>query len=154
MIVFLIEWSLSLVNYNFLLMFVSWYTHSRTEALDLRKIKMKHKSSDAIILLMDVLLRVRNKKWTHATRWLNIRSKNSNFGFKLEFTVFENYRKSLIQHCERSELRLHFEWTIVIQKCQKWFILVSFWKLKAFGQTELPDRSVLIGQKLPILASF
>ena len=25
--------------------------------------------------------------------------------------VFENHRKSLIQHCERSELRLHFEWT-------------------------------------------
>ena len=23
--------------------------------------------------------------------------------------VFENHRKSLIQHCERSELRLHFE---------------------------------------------
>ena len=30
-------------------------------------------------------------------------------------TVFENHRKSLIQHCERSELRLHFEWT----KCPK-----------------------------------
>ena len=28
-------------------------------------------------------------------------------------TVFENQRKSLIQHCERSELRLHFEWTKV-----------------------------------------
>ena len=26
-------------------------------------------------------------------------------------TLFENHRKSLIQHCERSELRLHFEWT-------------------------------------------
>ena len=26
-------------------------------------------------------------------------------------TVFENHTKSLIQHCERSELRLHFEWT-------------------------------------------
>ena len=26
--------------------------------------------------------------------------------------------------------------------------LTSFWKPKAFGQTELPDRSVLIGQKL------
>ena len=26
-------------------------------------------------------------------------------------TVFENHRKSRIQHCERSELRLHFEWT-------------------------------------------
>ena len=25
--------------------------------------------------------------------------------------MFENHRKSLIQHCERSELRLHFEWT-------------------------------------------
>ena len=31
---------------------------------------------------------------------------------KLEtvFTVFKNHRKSRIQHCERSELRLHFEW--------------------------------------------
>ena len=28
-------------------------------------------------------------------------------------TVFENQKKSLIQHCERSELRLHFEWTKV-----------------------------------------
>ena len=27
--------------------------------------------------------------------------------------VFENHRKSLIQHCERSDLRLHFEWTKV-----------------------------------------
>ena len=25
-------------------------------------------------------------------------------------TVFENHRKSRIQHCERSEQRLHFEW--------------------------------------------
>ena len=29
------------------------------------------------------------------------------------FTVFENHRKSLIQHCKRSELRLHFVWTQV-----------------------------------------
>ena len=28
-------------------------------------------------------------------------------------TVFENHPKSLIQYCERSELRLHFEWTKV-----------------------------------------
>ena len=28
-------------------------------------------------------------------------------------TVFENHRKSLIQHCERSELCLHFKWTKV-----------------------------------------
>ena len=34
-------------------------------------------------------------------------------------TVFENRSKSRIQHCERSELRLHFEWTKVNQKCQK-----------------------------------
>ena len=27
--------------------------------------------------------------------------------------VFENHRKSRIQNCERSELRLHFEWTKV-----------------------------------------
>ena len=33
--------------------------------------------------------------------------------------VSENHRKSLIQHCERSELRLHFEWPKVDEKCQK-----------------------------------
>ena len=32
---------------------------------------------------------------------------------KVYNTVFENHRKSLIQHCERSELRSHFEWTKV-----------------------------------------
>lgn len=34
-------------------------------------------------------------------------------------TVFENYRKSLIRQCERSELRLHFEWTKVDEICPK-----------------------------------
>ena len=29
----------------------------------------------------------------------------------LRHTVFENHRKCLIKHCERSELRLDFEWT-------------------------------------------
>ena len=53
--------------------------------------------------------------------------------------MFENHRKSLC---------LHFEWTNVNQKCQKWSILASFWKTEACGQTVLPDRSVLIGQKL------
>ena len=62
--------------------------------------------------------------------------------------MFENHRKSLIQYCERSELRLHFEWTKVNWKCQKWSILERFWKLEACSQTVLPDRSVLIGQKL------
>ena len=30
-----------------------------------------------------------------------------------EITVSENHRKGLIQHCERSEIHLHFEWTKV-----------------------------------------
>ena len=30
--------------------------------------------------------------------------------------VFENQRKCLIEHCERSELRLHFEWTKMPKK--------------------------------------
>ena len=37
-------------------------------------------------------------------------------GFSVRFLlyrVFENHRKSLIQYYERSELRLHFEWTKV-----------------------------------------
>ena len=35
----------------------------------------------------------------------------NNFCFYLNITVFENCRKSLIKHCERSELRLNFEWS-------------------------------------------
>ena len=34
------------------------------------------------------------------------------------FTMFENHRKSLIRHCERSELRLHFECPKIHQKGQ------------------------------------
>ena len=41
-------------------------------------------------------------------------------------TVFENHRKSLMIHCERSELRLHFEWTKVNKNAKN-------------GQKELPD---------------
>ena len=62
-------------------------------------------------------------------------------------TVFANHRKSLIQHCERSKLRLHFECTKVNSKCQKLSILACFWKPEACSQAVLPDRSVLIGQK-------
>ena len=46
------------------------------------------------------------------------------------YTVFENNRKSLIQYCERSELRLHFEWTKVHKKCQKGSIWRVFENLK------------------------
>ena len=47
----------------------------------------------------------------------------------------------------RSELHLHFEWTKVNQKYQKWSILSSFWKPEAYGQIVLPDRSLLKGRK-------
>ena len=49
--------------------------------------------------------------------------------------MFENNPKSHIQYCERSELRLHFE----------------FLKPETCGQTVLPDtsvKSISIGQKL------
>ena len=36
----------------------------------------------------------------------------------------------------------------LIKKGQKWSILARFWKPEACGETVLPDRSVLIGQKL------
>ena len=36
----------------------------------------------------------------------------------------------------------------MIKNCQKWSILASFWKPEACGQIVLPDRSVLIGQKI------
>ena len=36
----------------------------------------------------------------------------------------------------------------LIENAKKWFILASFGKPKAFGQTVLPDKSALIGQKM------
>ena len=38
-------------------------------------------------------------------------------------TVFENRQKSRIQHCERSELRLHFEFLKNAQNSSFWLIL-------------------------------
>ena len=46
-------------------------------------------------------------------------------------TVFENHRKSLIQHCERRELRLHFEWIKVNQKGQKLVDFGEFFKTRS-----------------------
>ena len=55
-----------------------------------------------------------------------------------------NHRKSLIQHCERAKLRLHFK------SEQKWSILGSFWKPVACSQTVLPGQKLVIG----VLTSF
>ena len=46
--------------------------------------------------------------------------KSRSFWKKTQSTVFENHRKSLIQDCERSELRLYFERKKVNQKGQIW----------------------------------
>ena len=62
--------------------------------------------------------------------------------------MFENHRKSLIQHCERSELSSHLLRTKVESKCQKWSILASFWKPETCGQTVLPEGLISIGQKM------
>ena len=59
--------------------------------------------------------------------------------------MFESQRKSRIQHRERSELHLHFEMTKLHQKCQKWRF---YGKPKPSGQKVVPDKSILIGQKL------
>ena len=49
--------------------------------------------------------------------------------------MFENNRKSLIQHWKRSQLLLHFEWPKVDWKCPKW-------------SKVLPDRSAFRQQKM------
>ena len=52
--------------------------------------------------------------------------------------MFENHRKSLIQHCERTK---------VYQKCPNGPFWRVFENLK-LAVKQLPDRSFLIGQKL------
>ena len=68
--------------------------------------------------------------------------------------MFESHKKSLIQHCERSELRLHFEWTKVIENAKNSQFWQVFNKPDTFGQIVLPDMSILIGQKLMKNAKF
>ena len=59
--------------------------------------------------------------------------------------MFENHRKRLIQHCERSELSLQFEWPKVHKKCQN-SQFGEFLKTEGCGQTVLPDKSFSIGK--------
>ena len=54
-----------------------------------------------------MLRRIEDANVTNSCR---IATTNWRFLHYQENMVFENHRKSLIQHCERSELRLHFEW--------------------------------------------
>ena len=65
-------------------------------------------------------------------------------------TVFEDDRKSLIQHCERSKLSLHFEWTKVNQKYQmiKWSNSVT--RHVSFDKTKIGEKC----QKSSIFARF
>ena len=60
------------------------------------------------------------------------------------FTMFENHRKSLIHTCERSELRLHIDEQTFIKNAKNG----QFWKPDAWGQTVIPECSILTGQKL------
>ena len=61
--------------------------------------------------------------------------------------MFKNHRKSLSQHCERSELHLRFEWTKVHQKCLKWLIL-KFWSLQSNSVTiQINFNTTKIGEK-------
>ena len=64
-------------------------------------------------LLHDPNFTVTVKVSTHTSRF-----NNNAMDKPYQSTVFENHRKSLIHHCERSELRLHFEWTKVDQNAK------------------------------------
>ena len=63
--------------------------------------------------------------------------------------MFENHRKSLIQHCERSELRLHFEWTKVkLKNAKNGPIWRVFENLKLAVKQSYQTGQFLVGQKL------
>ena len=51
-------------------------------------------------------------------------------GNRNTLTVFENQRKSLVQHCERSELRLHIDNTKVNKNAQNGQLWPVFENLK------------------------
>ena len=55
------------------------------------------------------------------------------------FQCFKIREKNCIQRCERSELRLHFEWTKLIKNAKNRVFSASFCKPEAYGLTVLPD---------------
>ena len=55
-----------------------------------------------------------------------LNSMNKHIPGNYNITVCEIHRKSFIQHCERSELLLHFEWTKIDQQMPKIVNLASF----------------------------
>ena len=61
-------------------------------------------------------------------------------------TVFENRRKSIIQQCGRVDKSS--------LKIPKMVNLASFWKTEVCLSNMLPDRSILIGQKLVKMTKF
>ena len=63
------------------------------------------------------------------------------------FISFTTQSRSL-KIAEKVSFNIASEWTKVNQKWQKLSILASFWKPEACSQTVLPDRSLMIGQKL------
>ena len=64
-------------------------------------------------------------------------------------TVFENHTKKVSFNIASEASYVYIlSGQKFTKKCQKWSNLTSFWKPKACGQTVLPDRSALIGQKL------
>ena len=84
------------------------------ENIQMPKNRQKKKKKEHLVILMSCYVKRALKKCQKSIFWnlsklvLVIFSKDYNYGVH---TVFENLRKSLIQHFERSELRLHSEWT-------------------------------------------
>ena len=63
--------------------------------------------------------------------------------------MFENHRKSLIYNIASEASYVYIlSGQKFIKNVKKWSILKSFWKTEACGQTELLDKSPLVGQKL------
>ena len=63
--------------------------------------------------------------------------------------MFENHRKSLIELIPSEASYVYIlSGQKLIKNAKKGSILASFWKAEACGQTVLPDRSILKGQKL------
>ena len=92
--------------------------HSPTECLKLKKIELwmqlKMSLSAAWKLLTPTISYVHSLQLFQSVHITSHQCKETG-----SHTVFENHRKSLIQHCERSELRLHFGEQKLIKNAKK-----------------------------------
>ena len=82
-----------------------------------------------------------SKSWHHLCSTIVVGHWEPTTKSRTPSMVFEIHRKSLIQQCERSEQRLHYEWTKVTKRMKTWSLQsTSVTRQVSFDRTNIGSK--------------